>query len=276
MIFSASLLIIVLVGVIVGITTALFGFGGGFVTVPIIAIVDAHLGGDALAVATATSALVMLVNAIVATVATDREALATLRGRGSLITLLAFGGALGAALGRFSPDWLLRWGFVTYVLITIIDLVARPGFITPKQADQPEQQPATNDRRALLPSWLGAPIGTIAALLGVGGSVMTVPLMRRSGAPMSLATTLANPLTLAIVAPALLVSLLIAPGHVAAPGLVGSVDLVAGLALLVGAVPVIVYLRRRAPRISDTVHAWSYIGLLAFSASAVALTSLTW
>lgn len=276
MIFSASLLIIVLVGVIVGITTALFGFGGGFVTVPIIAIVDAHLGGDALAVATATSALVMLVNAIVATLATDREALATLRGRGSLIALLALGGALGAALGRFSPDWLLRWGFVTYVLITIIDLVARPGFITPKQADQPEQQPATVDRGALLPSGLGAPIGTIAALLGVGGSVMTVPLMRRSGAPMSLATTLANPLTLAIVAPALLVSLLIAPGHVAAPGLVGSVDLVAGLALLVGAVPVIVYLRRRAPHISDTVHAWSYIGLLALSASAVALTSLTW
>ncbi|MBK0296996.1 hypothetical protein IAE22_34600, partial [Bacillus sp. S34] len=56
--WAAALDIGVLVGVLVGITTVLFGFGGGFVTVPIVTVADAALGGDAVRVATATSALV--------------------------------------------------------------------------------------------------------------------------------------------------------------------------------------------------------------------------
>ena len=37
---------LVLIGCLVGLTTVLFGFGGGFVTVPIITQVDADLGHD--------------------------------------------------------------------------------------------------------------------------------------------------------------------------------------------------------------------------------------
>ena len=37
---------LVLIGGLVGLTTVLFGFGGGFVTVPIITLVDADLGQD--------------------------------------------------------------------------------------------------------------------------------------------------------------------------------------------------------------------------------------
>lgn len=73
--------VLVLVGVLVGLTTVLFGFGGGFVTVPIITVVDADLGADTARVAAATSALVMLVGALVATVSTRRETLAHLTGR---------------------------------------------------------------------------------------------------------------------------------------------------------------------------------------------------
>src|SRR5699024_6567153 len=75
-----------------GLTTVLFGFGGGFVTVPIITLVDADLGHDTARVAAATSALVMLVNAIVATVSTRRETLAHLKGRWWLLGLLGLGG----------------------------------------------------------------------------------------------------------------------------------------------------------------------------------------
>lgn len=263
-----DLLALALVGVIVGLTTVLFGFGGGFVTVPIIALADAALGGDAIRVATATSAMVMLVNAGVATLSTRRDVLATLRGRVPLFILLALGGALGAAIARFAPDALLRWGFVAYIGATVLDLLIRPGFVRPHPVAAPARPTATN---AGVPSVLGMPIGAVASFLGVGGSVMTVPLLKRAGASMSTAAALANPLTLAIAAPALAVVLAASGSVPASAGFVGSVDVRSAIALLVGAMPVIVLLRRRPPRIPDTVHAWGYLLLLVVAGAAVAV-----
>lgn len=256
-----EILVLVLVGVLVGLTTVLFGFGGGFVTVPIVTVVDASLGGDAVRVATATSALVMLVNASVATASTRRTVLAPLHGRGWLLVLLVVGGAVGATAGRWAPDPLLRWGFVVYVGITAVDLLARPGFL----------RLSSGAATAGLRTWSGLPVGAVAAFLGVGGSVMTVPMMRRAGASMEVATALANPLTLAIVAPAVVVTLLL-PGHVAAAsGLVGAVDVRTASAVLAGAMPVIIALRRRPPRIPERLHATGYVALLVAAGAVVAL-----
>ncbi|MFK3678015.1 TSUP family transporter [Microbacterium sp. NPDC090218] len=263
-----SFALLILVGLGVGITTVLFGFGGGFVTVPVITIVDASLGGDGVRVATATSALVMLVNAIVATAATSRPVLSRLGGRWLLFALLALGGAAGAAVSPVAPVGILKWGFVAYIAVTIVDLVARPGFLRPVPGAITEN---ARPRSGGVPDWLGLPIGTVAAFLGVGGSVMTVPMMRRAGASMQIAAALANPLTLAIVLPALLVSLLTSEAIPHAPGLIGSVDVASALALLVGSLPVVVLLRRRPPRIPDRVHSWTYVGLLATAAATVAI-----
>ncbi|MFJ8825208.1 TSUP family transporter [Streptomyces sp. NPDC102467] len=261
-----SALVLVLIGVLVGVTTVLFGFGGGFVTVPVITVADAALGSGAVRVAAATSALVMLVNAVVATLATRREVLVRLRGREALFVLLATGGALGAAAARFTPGAVIRWGFVLYVAATVVDLLVRPGFRRPVSAG------SRAARAHAVPTWLGAPIGGIAAFLGVGGSVLTVPLMRRAGASMPVAAALANPLTLVIVAPALLVSLVLQGNAPDAAGLVGSVDVVSALALLAGSLPVVVLLRRRPPRIPDALHAWTYVGLLVAAGATVAVT----
>ncbi|MBN0039011.1 TSUP family transporter [Cellulosimicrobium cellulans] len=262
-------LVLILVGVGVGVTTVLFGFGGGFVTVPVVALADAGLGQAALGVATATSALVMVVNAAVATAASDRRELARLADRAPLLALLAAGGAAGALAGRLAPGELLRWGFVAYLALTVVDLLVRPGFFRRSRSRDPRSGDAIGGR-----SWWGLPVGGIAAFLGVGGSVVTVPLLRRAGATMRTATTLANPLTLAIAAPALLV-MLIARGHApAAPGLVGSVDVAAALALLAGATPVVVLLRRRPPRIPDGAHATGYLLLLVAAGATVALADV--
>src|SRR5690625_7667343 len=95
---------LVLIGCLVGLTTVLFGFGGGFVTVPIITLVDADLGHDTARVAAATSALVMLVNAIVAAVSTRRDRLAQLQGRWAAVGRLGLGGAVGAGVGRCAAE----------------------------------------------------------------------------------------------------------------------------------------------------------------------------
>ncbi|WP_328868175.1 TSUP family transporter [Streptomyces sp. NBC_00304] len=249
------------IGLLTGMTTVLFGFGGGFVAVPVVVRADAALGGDAMRVATATSALVMVVNAGFATVVTPRQVLRALRGSGALLLLLAAGASAGAAAARLAPAGPVRWAFVAYVALTIVDLLLRPGFLLPRT--RPEEAPGTPRP---LPALLGAPVGAVAAFLGVGGSVMTVPAMRRAGHPMRVATALANPLTLAIALPATAVSLCGASVPAAADAdvhLAGLVDLRAAAALLLGALPVIAVLRRRPPRIPDRTHAWAYVGLLA-------------
>ncbi|SKV16833.1 Sulfite exporter TauE/SafE [Mycobacteroides abscessus subsp. abscessus] len=140
----------------------------------------------------------------------------------------------------------------------------RPGFLRrPAVIDGPRREFA-------IPAGLGIPIGATASFLGVGGSVMTVPLLRRGGQPMSVATALANPLTLAISVPALAVFLTSTAAAVASePYFAGAVDCRAAAALLAGALPLVMWLRRRPPRLPDTVHAWAYVGLLVVSAVAM-------
>lgn len=263
-----SLLALFFVGLAVGVTTVLFGFGGGFVTVPIILLVDAARGPDALRIAIATSALVMVVNAVVATSATRRGILDHLRGRWPLFLLLAVGGTAGGIGALFVPDVIPRWGFVIYIGITVVDLLLRPGFIPRRGMVRRPKQASGRP----LPNGWGIPIGGTASFLGVGGSVMTVPMMRRAGMDMGVATSLANPLTLAIAAPAMVVAIVVGGDVTSAPGLIGTVDLASALALLAGAIPVIVLLRRRPPKIPDAVHSWAYLALLVVAATAVAIT----
>ena len=262
-----SLLILFLVGLVVGVTTVLFGFGGGFVTVPVILLVDAARGPDALRIAIATSALVMVVNAVIATTATRRGVLAHLRGRRPLLFLLAFGGAAGAIGALFVPAFVPRWGFVIYIAITVVDLLLRPGFFPGHGTVRPPKMRA----RALPDVW-GIPIGGVASFLGVGGSVVTVPMMRRSGMDMGVATSLANPLTIAIAAPAMAVAFVFGGGVASASGLIGTVDIASAFALLAGAIPVIILLRRRPPTIPAAVHTSSYLALLVVAAVTVAVT----
>ncbi|MGO2111517.1 MAG: sulfite exporter TauE/SafE family protein [Pseudoclavibacter sp.] len=263
-----TLVVLFFVGLAVGVTTVLFGFGGGFVTVPVILLVDAARGPDALRVAIATSALVMVVNAAVATSATRRSVLARLRGRWPLFLLLAIGGAAGAVGALFVPDVVPRWGFVIYIGVTVVDLLLRPGFLPGRGI----ARRSTRGNGRSIPDGWGIPIGGIASFLGVGGSVMTVPMMRRSGLDMGVATSLANPLTIAIAAPALAVAFVFGGGVASAPGVIGTVDVVSALVLLAGAIPVIVLLRRRPPKISDAVHSWAYLALLVVAATVVAVS----
>lgn len=86
-----DLLVLLGVGLLTGTTTVLFGFGGGFVTVPVVVWADSALGGEATRVAVATSVVVMVVNAGFATAVTPRRTLAALRGGGPLLLLLAAG-----------------------------------------------------------------------------------------------------------------------------------------------------------------------------------------
>jgi uncharacterized membrane protein YfcA len=245
-------------GCLTGLTTVLFGFGGGFITVPVVygfLTATACSAADAMHVAVATSAAVMVVNAVAAALAQWREG----RLRRAYVWPLAVFIAVGAAAGSFAATLIggtaLRLLFTAYLLVTIADSLLRKGFLSVAHRTRPK--PLGRGTTTLG----GMGIGLVAAGLGVGGSVMTVPLLRRRGLPMAEATAMANPLSVPVAVAATLVYAL-APTAPRCTGQFGYVDVTAGAALLIGSLPTIAMARRVTGRVPDRVHSVAYVVLL--------------
>ncbi|MFF4189043.1 sulfite exporter TauE/SafE family protein [Streptomyces sp. NPDC001691] len=254
-----SYLLLLLFGCLTGVTTVFFGFGGGFVTVPVVYglwSVTARSGADAMHVAVATSTAVMVVNSLLATLAQWRQG----RLRREYIWPMAAFVLVGAVAGSFAAtrigDAALRVLFAAYLLATITDSLLRKGFLSVPQAREP--RPLSRPARTLG----GVGIGSVAACLGVGGSVMTVPLLRRRGLPMAQATAMANPLSVPVAVVGTAVYALAAPTLHARAGVLGYIDLPACAALLGGSLPTIALARRATARVPDRAHSVAYVALL--------------
>lgn len=249
-------------GFIAGITTVLFGFGGGFVVVPVLYSVlvasygDTAQGNAAIHVAVATSTCVMIFGAGLATQRHHKAGTVPWDQVRPLLVYIAFGAIPGAAAAMvMSGDW-VRWIFIFYLGFTILDSILRPGF--------------TQKAAASIRPWgwrmtaiAGTAIGAIAAFLGVGGSVMTVPLMRQRGASMTAATAAANILSLPIaIVGSVTYALLAWSTTPLGPWHAGYIDLRACFVLVVGSWLGVRLSSRWIGSIPDHVHAWTYIGLL--------------
>jgi uncharacterized membrane protein YfcA len=258
-------LLLTLFGCMTGITAVLFGFGGGFLVVPLLYRLltvshgaDDLIGRSAMHIAVATSTCVMIVNALVATGKHHRA--------GNLIRhyLWPLGGfiGLGAVVGAVAAVWVsgevIRYAFIAYLGVTIVDCLVRRGFLTRAHNEIPRRL-----GRAQV-SGGGVGIGAIATFLGVGGSVMTVPLLRRCGLSMSQATSMANPLSLPVAVAGTVTYMAMAGFSEFDLGawFIGYVDLLAFAVLTMGSM---VGIRLATPwigRIPDRIHARVYVGLL--------------
>lgn len=250
-------------GIISGITTVLFGFGGGFIAVPLLFTLtclsfppDSLTGQAAMQIAVATSTAAMIFSAGFSTYRRHRDKQLNWSIVQPLLIPVAVGAAGGAIAAVAASGLWIRWAFIAYLGITILDALLRPGFM----------QASSQKFRSLSVTanlFTGLGIGLIAAFLGVGGSVLSVPMMRRRGASMSEASALANPLSLPMALSASLVYVVMAwQGQSPGKGFVGYINLPA-LALLVAGS----WLGIRAgapllPRIPDIVHARAYVILL--------------
>ncbi|AOA58952.1 sulfite exporter TauE/SafE family protein [Acinetobacter larvae] len=274
-------------GIISGILTLLFGFGGGFVIVPLVyASIRYAMPPDSLAYdlafksAVATSLLLMVVNASLATYKQLQQANVLSQYIFPLAYWIALGAVSGTLLALYIDANLLKWFFAIYLLITIAECLYRNRQEQKRRqqnrrecnsvADdrqQTTQVPYTTAARALtgvektICGWL---IGNIAAALGVGGSVMTVPLFRRCHLSMQHAVALANPLSIPV-AVAGCVSYIVA--YVWQPQALGSYFigyfyLPAVFCLIVAG---LIGIRIASPllgRLSNRWHEWGYIVLL--------------
>lgn len=105
-------------------------------------------------------------------------------------------------------------------------------------------------------------IGTIAALLGVGGSVMTVPLLRRHGYAMQECVSASNPLSLPVALCGAVTYAVIGWHSIPLSGFLGFISLkILSLLVLTGWAG-IVFSRRAIPAVPDVWYARIYVLLL--------------
>jgi len=153
----------VLVGVLAGVTSGLFGLGGGLVVVPVLSAL-----GVSMQEAVGTSLLVVLGNGLASATQHARHGNVHLR-RGLAMALGAVPAAAGAsAVAGLLPEVLLSAAFLVMLLCGGVLLLRRKQIAPPSGPDRPVAPwaaPAT-----------GALGGTMAGLFGVGGGVFVVPL----------------------------------------------------------------------------------------------------
>ena len=257
--------VLVIVGIITGVTAGLFGFGGGFVIVPLVYhffpaydLLAAADRGYLLQVGVATSTSVMIVGTIYSSL---KHHLAGNIDWSSVFPLAAYigiGAAIGAYVATVVPGSWIKLFFILYILGVIADCLLRKGFM--QDSDGHEFHHMSRPVECLA----GLVIGAIASLLGVGGSVMTVPLMRRHGARMKNAVAMANPLSFPVAIIGTLTYVLAARHHHIdlGPDYLGFVHLPSFAILSACSVVGVEAAVRTLPRIPDKAHAVIYVGLL--------------
>ena len=164
-----TLAILILVGVISGFLSGMFGIGGGSIIVP--ALVWTGLQ-QRQASATSLASMIPMSLAGVASYALGGHVdwLAAL--------LLAVGTVIGAQIGTWLldrlPEVMLRWLYVCFLLAVI----AQQLLSTPSRESSIQLSPAV----ALIILLVGILIGTLSGLLGVGGGAIAVPALALLGA----------------------------------------------------------------------------------------------
>ncbi|MDE3022119.1 MAG: sulfite exporter TauE/SafE family protein [Pseudomonadota bacterium] len=182
------------VGSIIGITSSLFGFGGGFLVVPALywllpkVNVPSNLVMHA---AVATSLAIMILNSINSTLAHERLGNISWAVFLKISPYIAGGAMLGAFLSQWISGETLRYFFICFLLLVIIRNMLNNEFT--EISNKPLKFPSK-----ISIGIIGTGIGIFATLLGVGGSVLTIPFLRRCNMRMLNAVALAAPLSIPV------------------------------------------------------------------------------
>lgn len=155
----------ILIGLIAGLLSGLFGVGGGTVIVPLLVLLlhfDQRLAaGTSLAAIVPTATVGVISYALSGAVAWIPA------------LILAAGAVVGAQIGtRLLPrisQSALRWGFVVFLVIVIISL-----FVVIPSRDAPFTLGWVNGVGLV---GVGVLTGIVAGLIGVGGGVVVVPVL---------------------------------------------------------------------------------------------------
>ena len=156
---------LIVLGLVAGMLSGLFGVGGGVLIVPALTLL---LGFDQ-RVAAGTSLAAVVPVSVVGVISYAGSGAVDWLVAGILAVAAVGGAQIGTALlGRLSRQ-AVRWGFILFLVVVIASLF----FVVPSRNAEIDLTPATIV--GLLA--LGLVTGVLSGLLGVGGGVVVVPML---------------------------------------------------------------------------------------------------
>lgn len=169
-----DLLVLLGAGVIAGVLAGLLGIGGGVIIVPVLSLVFAAQGVDPdilIKVAVGTSLATIVITATTSIYTHHRRGAV----EWPLVRAMTPGVLLGALLGAVIADALPgRWltsGFIVFLVLVSLQMAAGP----------------VHAGRSLPGRWglgmVATGVGTVSALMGIGGGVLNVPFLSYCGTP---------------------------------------------------------------------------------------------
>jgi len=156
-------------GAVAGFFAGLFGIGGGLIIVPALALLFAREGfavENIMIMAVATSLATIILTSIASVLAHHRLGAVQWHRVLRLAPGIAAGSAFGAVLADRMPGTWLRAIFIVYVLFAARQMA----WPKPPHAGQKPATRACDHAAALV-------IGTVSALIGIGGGTLTVPYL---------------------------------------------------------------------------------------------------
>jgi uncharacterized membrane protein YfcA len=188
----ADLALLLVMGAVAGVLAGLLGIGGGIVIVPVLALVFAHQGvaPEALMhLAVGTSLATIVITSLSSIRAHQRRAAVRWPVFRSMAPGVVLGALFGAAVANTLPGPTLQLVFAVFLLAVATQMaIARP----------PAPHRALPGPVGLAGS--GGLIGTVSAVMGVGGGSMTVPFLSWCNVPVrnAVATSAAVGLPIAV------------------------------------------------------------------------------
>jgi uncharacterized protein len=185
-------------GLAAGLLGAVLGLGGGILIVPFLTIVM----GDSITLAIGTSLVAVVASSTGAAAHNVRTGRADVRLGLTLEVATAIGAAAGGVLAGLIAEEVLAGLFAALMAYTALSLLRNALLPAHAEPDATEVDPTAPDgdhapayRRHRLPLALAvsASAGVASSLLGVGGGIIKVPLLRLlMGAPMHIAAATSN------------------------------------------------------------------------------------
>lgn len=189
------IILFIMTGVVTGALSAIFGFGGGIIMVPVLYEYLSYLNLDStmtMHVAIATSLLTMLVITTNTIYAHHKRGDIVLPVVKRMIPWISIGAFVGSIIAASLESALLHNLFVAFLVIAILLQIMRHDFVESHELkDFVKPSFGHNALTCTL-------IGFIAVLIGVGGSVMTVPFLRQAKMPIVNAASIAVSLVPAV------------------------------------------------------------------------------
>ena len=174
-----------LIGIVVGVSSMVFGIGGGLIIVPAVSLFLQFIGYShdiAMKAAVATSLLTIIASTLNSLYKQHKLQNVPWSLAGKFLPFVIMGGIAGSILSNFVTGILLSYLFIIFLFTVILFSFFNKNF-TASHKFKEFKEPSK-----LSTIIVGFMVGSLSVLMGVGGNVLFVPYLRHYKLPMKNAT----------------------------------------------------------------------------------------